>query len=316
MATENAIHPDADDENKPVEHQQPPDPREGAIEAIENSQLAEFNADNPPEETEKQGDQQIAAQLAQDDKPTILADGFDKFRVKTKVDGVEREVSLDEVIRRYQKNEAADQRLAESTHMREEAANYLSAVQRQTTASETKEPTSAEQTALLKRYHDALFQGDEEKVAELAPQVLPTQGRQQPILDRASLVQELTPVIRQQIVVESAFEKFKKDYSDIADDRYLAGRADAFLQDAINDGKSIDDAFAHAGTATRDWVRAKAGLGPASQAPTTTNRNERLERKAAIDSIPSTSAKAVIPEMREEEPSDVIAEIRRTRGQG
>ena len=309
MATENAIHPDADDEDKPVEHQQPPDPREAAIEAIENSQLAEFNADDPPEEPEKQGDKQIAAQLAQDDKPTILADGFDKFRIKTKVDGVEKEVSLDDVIRRYQKNEAADQRLADATRLLDQVRNTPAPKQEEP-------PTIADQPASKKKFITALFQGDEDGALAAFDEAVATQGRQQPTLDRNALIQEIAPALKQQLVVEGALDRFKKDYSDIASDTYLAGRADAFLQEALNDGKSIDEAFAHAGTATRDWVRGKAGLGPASQVPTTTNRNERLERKAAIDSIPSTSAKAVIPEMREEEPSDVIAEIRRTRGQG
>lgn len=320
MATENAIHEDADDESKPVEHEQPADPREAALDAIEAAQIAAFNseADGDNNTASKPADkadtssanEQIAAQLAEDDKPTVLADGFDKYQIKTKVDGVEQSVSLSDVVRRFQKNEAADKRLAEATRILDDIKRAPPSVQEASAETKATEPPVAR-----KKFLDALFQGDEDGAMKAFDEALGDRGRPPPTLDRQALLNELAPALKQQLVVESALDKFNTDYADITSDTYLAGKADSYLKDALDDGKNINDALTYAGNATRDWIRSKAGVAPVSTQPTTNSRNERLERKAAIDSIPSTSAKAVIPQMREENPGDVIAEMRLARGQ-
>jgi hypothetical protein len=47
----------------------------------------------------------------------MLADDLDKTMVKVKIDGHEAEVSVEEMVRQYQKNGAADRRLAEANRL-------------------------------------------------------------------------------------------------------------------------------------------------------------------------------------------------------
>jgi phage/plasmid primase-like uncharacterized protein len=54
------------------------------------------------------------------DTPKVLSDGLDKVKVRTKVDGEEGEVSIDEMLREYQKGKTADRRLADLSRRQRE----------------------------------------------------------------------------------------------------------------------------------------------------------------------------------------------------
>ena len=67
-------------------------------------------------EAEKQDEpDQLAAQLAQDERTPTYADPA--LRVKVKVDGEELELPLAEVVKSYQKDAAASRRLTEATRL-------------------------------------------------------------------------------------------------------------------------------------------------------------------------------------------------------
>ena len=81
---------------------------------------------NTAAEDTPSGDDQLAAQLGQDDKPVQYADP--SARVKVKVDGEEIELPLAEVVKSYQKDAAASKRLQEATRLMqiaEQAANKV-----------------------------------------------------------------------------------------------------------------------------------------------------------------------------------------------
>lgn len=266
---------------------------------------------------------QLDKQLNDDSK--ILTDGLDKTMVRVKVDGVEREVSVAEMQRTFQKNEAADKRLAEATRLLREAQEAQLRAQTENALTNVKKPSDTanntdttstateDEAGLGKEFLKSLFEGDEDKA--LAALTKLTAGRQAsaPILDEAELAKKLTPAIKQQLVVESASDKFKADYPDIVGDPYLANVADGFLDSFIQEGKPFAEALEAAGKKTRDWLHEKAGVKKTEPERTTT-RNEKLDRKSAIDNVTGTTVKAVTNEEPVASASQTIAEMRKARG--
>src|SRR6266404_5937236 len=117
-------------------------PRELAMDALESrhqQQMAESNGWELPSEdapepivppVEDAAAAQLAAQLADPAAAAAATAAAPAAsdppadapaKVKIKIDGVESEVPMDEVIRQYQKNSSADKRLAEATRLLREA---------------------------------------------------------------------------------------------------------------------------------------------------------------------------------------------------
>lgn len=333
---ENAIPTDAlsDEEGAAIiaAHQQPKSAREQMMEEMEASRLAAFSSEtgiNPsamktelPDDAETgyvppvakaatttDTDAQLAAQLA-DGEGKLLGDGLDKFRVRVKIDGEESDVSVEEMRRQYQKAGAADKRLAEATRLLEEAKKTVAAAPAPTPEPKVVDPNAP---SPKKKFIEALFQGDEEGAIAAFDEAV-GQGRQQPTPTVDDLVKAATPALRQQLVVDSALEKFQTDYADIVGEPYLAAKADSLLNAELANGKPFAEALENAGKGTRDWLTALTGGKPKESDPTTA-RTERLERKAGLDTVVGAGTKAVIPTPREQTPSDVIAEMRAQRGQ-
>jgi hypothetical protein len=309
------------------EKELPKSARELAMESISSNRNEQFEKESglklaaPDAATEDEPgsnaakDNQLAAQL---DDGTLLSEGLDKLRVKRKVDGIESEITIEQLLRDNQKSAAADKRLAEATRILSEANEERARIEAMKQAGVTNNQTvldtqPKEGANTAKEFLQSLFQGDEEKALETLTQL--TQGRQadKPTLDEAELAKKLTPAIKQQLVVESALEKFAADYADIVNDPYLANVADGFMEAEMKEGKSFTEALNTAGGKTRDWIREKAGVKKDVPNPTTT-RNEKLDRKATIDEVAATNAKAVTREDPQQTTSDVIADMRKARG--
>ena len=302
--------------------ERPLSPREMAMEAINIKRAAEFEQEAgvkldaaPAVEPAANADEQITRQLSEE--PTVLTDGLDRTMVKVKIDGEERTVSIADAVRNYQKDSAATKRLEEATRIRREADEY--AVRRTTaTAVAETEPRLAESDApkagdsAVKEFIAALFEGDEDK-AMAAFDKATGAGRSNPTLDPEELAKRLTPAVKQQLLVESALEQFSKDYSEIVADSHLAAVCDGYLNEELANGKPFDKATQEAGKRTRDWVRQKAGVPAGSELPTTP-RNERLERKRGIDTIPAANARSSTTEQPQQTTSQTIAEMRAARG--
>ena len=278
--------------------------RELAMEAIAEGRQGTFDAESRGDQT----DQQLAAQL--EPLATLPA----PTRVKVKIDGVESEVTLDELTRQYQKNGAAERRLEEATRLLNEARAAVPPVGFAPPASSSEstpvEPQPQGGTDEAKAFLAALFDGDEVKALEALQKI--GLGRPQPTQNTAQLAAQLTPAIKQQLVVDSALEKFTTDYADIVKDPYLADLADRFLDAEVANGTPFTEALEAAGQKTRDWLGSK-GVTQASPSPTM-NRDTKLERKAGIDSIPALNTKATTVEEPEQSAQDVIREMRKSRG--
>lgn len=318
MTTPDATQPGVSNEaNEQTDEQtKAPEPsaRELAMEAIavrrEGIDGAEI--DQAALQTEQQTEQAATPPL--DSTPKVLMFDQDKTLVKVKIDGVESMVTVEEMARQFQKNGAAERRLEEATRLLNEARQQSQAMQAPpvvvapATAKDDITTTQSDQGG--KEFLAALFEGDEDRALTALSKVLG--GRQQPTQNEDELIAKLTPQIKQQLIAESALEKFAVDFADVVQDPYLAQMADEFLDAEVAGGKPYAEALESAGKKTRDWLASKGVTPPAI--PPTTSRNAKLERKEGIDQIPALHTKAVTQEDPVQTASDVINEMRKARG--
>lgn len=286
--------------------------REIAMEAIADLRQDSFDTENnggqpvvKPSDTEDQLQSQFEA------PKTLADDDLEKMFVNVKIDGVESEVTVAEMRRRYQKNGAAERRLEEATRLLNEARAATPPVGfAQTTPPNDIQATPGGDDEEGKAFLAALFDGDEEKA--LAALKAVGFGRPQPTPDAQQLAAQLTPAIKQQLVVDSALEKFEENYADVMADPYLEGIAAEFIKKEMEAGLPFVEALDVGGKKTRDWLTSKGVTTPPPNP--TTDRNTKLERKAGIDVIPALNSKATTVEEPEQSATDVINEMRKARG--
>jgi hypothetical protein len=295
-----------------------PTARELAMEAISANNNASREAEHVEQTGKSLFNAQIDAQLEEtplDKKPDPVA-GIDASLVTVKIDGEERQVTVAEMKRQYQKNGAAEKRLEEATRLLTEARQRAEVPPLEFDQTQKKSNTEGSELPSVggdqaKELVAALFEGDEEKAVAAMSRIVG--GRSDPTLDINQLTAQLAPAIKQQLIVESALEEFGKAYADIVADPYLASMADGFLAEAQKDPeKSFAESLETAGQKTRDWLKSKGVV--TTQPNPTIDRNEKLARKESMDRIPALQTRATTTEPVEESRSDVILQMQRARG--
>lgn len=324
--------------------------RELAMEALESRHhlaMAESNGYELPKEEESTPattdttatDHQIAAQQAETEPaPTPVHDQHEK--VKVKVDGIETEVPLDDLVRQYQKNSSADRRLNEATRLLREAQEAQVARQlldqqeaqardqqkQQQQAAATEQEPAVEVNASGKEFLKALFEGDEENALTALQKVIG--GRQQapvtapaPTLDIDQITHAVTQQVQQKLVVESALAQNRNDYPELYADPDMEALALTKIQRLREQDGS--DFFAALETVSKDmatkfgWTSQADKGRQADPAPTTSsNRTAKLEQKRQIDNLASVNTKTTSTEQQPENPSDVIAAMKAARAGG
>jgi hypothetical protein len=278
-----------------------------------------------------QADDQLQAQLAAGTQPEVPS------KIKIKVDGVEAEVPLDEVVRQYQKNSSADRRLAEATRLlreaQETAAQRLLQEQQAAAAAapaaavnpESPPAADPDREATGKEFLKALFEGDEESALAKLNE-LTQAGRQQPppaaapTLDLEQISSAVAQHVQQKLVVESALARNRQDYPELYADPDMEGLALAKIQrmreetgtDFFTALDSVSREFAH----KFGWSAVQQGRQSAEPVETTSPRAAKLERKAGIDNVTSVNTKITTAEPQPENPSDIIAQMRAARAGG
>lgn len=274
---------------------------------------------------------ELDKQLAADDRITVIDDPS-KYRVKVKVDGVEQEMSLADVVRVNQKESAADRRLEQASTVLKAAeakeaaaataleaageAGKAKAERDLKAAQEAKAVAAVGLKTRLKDYNDLLYAGKTDEAADLMVKIMDErEGRSpaatpeaQPVIDMKKLKDEIKSDLR----TESALETFAGAYPEIIANDSLAKYADRLFADAVRAGKSEAEAFKAAGDGTRAWVKDVAkSLGMAESKSITTGRESLDKRKETIDEPESaslgTSLKDTSPQ--ESNPRSVIAEM-------
>jgi len=264
-------------------------------------------------------DDQLALQT--ESAPRVLTDGLDRTMVRVKVDGVEQEIPVADVVRSYQKDAAAQARLNEATRVLEEA--------RRTAAAATIPPARVEQPGpgadtaaspepeTVKGFVEALFEGDTEKAIEAFAKLGLNTGRSDgATLDLEQVQAQLTPAIKQQLIDDSALERFEKANADLAADPHLVSVTNGFIQEEVNGGKPYAEALEAGAQRTRDWLASIGAAKPRSEPAQGAHQPSKLERKASIYEVQALNRTANTTQDAPASVSSVIADMKKARGQG
>jgi hypothetical protein len=319
-----AIQPDADnnlnEEVVPTPHL---NPRAAAMEEIAakyeaavDEELGLSPEDIPPEvndEAVKPVDQ-IDKQMAQPETQVTK---------RVKIDGEERDVTEDELIRNYQKDQTASKRLEQAALRQKELdareAELAAREAQLTKQSSLPEPQATEDQAVddavADQFLNAIYEGNSSEAKKLLGK-LQLAGRgasatPQPTVDLDAIADRAAARATEAIKADEAMEKFKTAYQDIVSDPYLAKVADGFLDEELR-SKPFADALEEAGKRTREWITA---ITPKPTEQPNGRRTQVLEKKATIDNLPSqSSVSSSAAEEDDDSASDIIRNMRKARG--
>jgi hypothetical protein len=243
----------------------------------------------------------------------LSLDAIGKKRVRLKVDGEDRVITLEEALRDVQKKGAADRRLEEATRLLNETKEITQkAVAAQPPqGAEPMQPPLDEDVAAMVR---AIRTGTEPE-ANLAVNHWQQQLREKATLPAANV----RDIVNDAIDFRNAAEWVKTEYADLwADERLGNIFADLdYRQVQAQDKRAYRERYKEIGDGLREWRDSIAESVIRSKPAQTLD--EKRERKAAAVTTPTAaSAKDVLPPADEnEEPNaqDVIAGIAKARGQ-
>ena len=266
-------------------------------------------------------DDQLAAQLGQDERPSQASDNM---RVKVKVDGEEFDLPLSEVVKSYQKDQTASRRLTEATRLlqlaEQKASNVAQTGNQENNHEDISDTNNAassdEQRSQIKDAFSKLYEGDEEGAVDAMLKFISQSGAKatQTQIDPAAIAAE----VRQQLAVESAYGQVQSDYPDIFanDERGVVLGKEAYGRMVAKESAGIPRS-----QALRESTEEVAQLfgiqksGRQQAEPTRTARDTKLERKANLDIPESANVVAGGKQSPAEAPnvSSVIQEMARQR---
>ena len=317
-------------------------PRQKAIEELVVRRNEEFNEemgeDVSSEEVEDDIPDEIRVETKKDDSSPMWKED-DSWYTTIKIDGEDIKVPFNDLKSSHQKDKASQKRFEDAAEygrrVQEREAQLNAYVQnmqqqqqkQQTLPSQDAEPEQEQpddSPDLIKKYHEALYEDDADKAAELFKS-LTNKGRSQPatqnveevverVLGRTIAQQQAQTQRQQQYAyqksLEDAVKWFDSEFPDVAGTPELRAVADNRTIELTqsNPDWSPKQIMQEAAESTRQW--AKEFLSP--------NKNERVARKQKIVQHPkATNASA---RLGEEEPvpetaADIINEMKRVRGQ-
>ena len=319
-------------------------PREKAIEevVVKRNEIfeEEVNEEFPSEEVEEVEEEDIEEKKPD---PVDVWEEDGTWYTAVRVDGQDIKVPFNDLKASHQKDKASQKRFEEAAEygrrvqQREAQLNAYAQqmqqkqnqqVQNVQPPSKDAEPEPEQPDVspdLIKKYHEALYEDDADKAAELF-NALTQKGRSQPaptqnveeVVERVlgrTIAQQRAQTQREQQwayqkSLEDAVKWFDAEYPDIAGTPELRAVADNRTIELTqsNPDWSPKQIMQEAAETTRQW--AKEFLSP--------NKNERVERKKKIVQHPKAARASA--RIGEEDPvpetaSDIIKEMQRVRGQ-
>lgn len=214
-------------------------------------------------------------------------------KYKLRVNGKDVELTEEEVLKRAELAEGANQKFEEAARLRREAEQF----RQQPPAKEVADPQVTEDDLALAR---ALQMGDEKEAAAVIARL------RKPALT----MEQATRLVDARVSFQSSVEAFKEAYPDIASDPYLweiAQDKDAKLVSG-GDTRSYLDRYKAIGDDLRNWMKSKTPNAP----------TDKQARKAAVAAPVKSGIRAQSPaeDDRDESPSEIIAKMAAKRGQG
>ncbi|MCE2724468.1 MAG: hypothetical protein LW865_14505 [Betaproteobacteria bacterium] len=265
-------------------------------------------------------DTQLAAQLGD----TIDPSAYATTKIKIKVDGEEREVTLDEVTKSFQIESAARKRMTEATQTKAEADRLLAEAKEKAAKPTPSEGTSGNSnTEVIEKYKaqaEALLEGDTDKYAELAVEIQQLTGASSTAMpDVEKLTKDLVPKIKQQMTVESAYDAFTSTYSDVVANPILYQMSVEKYHELTAEGKDAATAFTEAGEHARSEVRKMAeAQGMVIPTPSTATKQDRLDVKRQATSTTNVKSASQTAQSTLTPPktrAEVLAQMAKSRGQ-
>jgi hypothetical protein len=285
-------------------------------------------------ETEGQYTEEETLDLEEDRIAVPLVKKGESWYATAKINGEAVDVEWDEVLAQYQKNSSADKRLQEASERQRELEDYeaklnayrsdLEAKTRQPSpdAGTTQSPSSDATDALYEQYHDALFQGDENKASSLLKKIRATE-KPSPQVDVNSIIERTKAEMREEekqarergyeIRRKQAVEMFHSEYPDIAADIGMLAVADRRSAELYQSNPTRDpwDIMQECASYAQDWLKVKVDtMGGGSREVV------RQERKQSMEEVTPKNVRAIIGEDEQElSYSDIISEMKQGRGQ-
>jgi hypothetical protein len=260
----------------------------------------------------------------------IRRDG-ERWVTKVKVNGEESEVEFDEVVKRYQKDNAADKRLAEVSYRQKQLDQYAARLEQRDKELREKfkklqqvpRPTGAAVPSNVdaRKLTEALYSGDEDAATKAFEALLARTRQETPAgslaVDEDAIVGKLRQRLDAEKRREQALEferkrqeavvRFQEEYKDIADDPYLNDMADNETLRVMKEGSANDpwEILKVSGDRVRDWLSKRS---PES-------RDSRKRSAAAVAGAARARANLTPEDNSPRTTSDIIAEMRKSRGQ-
>lgn len=325
MKPENAIQQDANNAGQDQQHddQQDQQPRflsarDQAMAAIEQQierQYVEMGALDPQTvDTAHEGGQSTDTPAAASAVP--VTDRQQVVRVK--VDGEERELPLEEVVKGYQIDAAARKRLEEATlkqkeleRKERELAEREARLQGGSDDDQSLSGTTPDESAKEKARAlvERLIEGDIDEAAEMLAGVIG--GGSSAAVDESKITSMISQAEAQRDFereMKAAKQLFDAEFAEINKDPNLAKVANDIFAAEIQAGRLPTEAARAAGSGTREWLQQLTGRADGAAA-------NRTARKQTIDTLPRAGVRSAGNRSDDESVADVIADMRRLRGQ-
>ena len=316
VTANDAIQEDASDLQEVAE--QSNDPRMDAIERIASGRRAaladevdgEIGEQETVAEPEETVDEQIEAQAVEPEPQK-------EQTVRVKVDGVEMDLPISEVVKSYQKDAAATKRLQAATELLRAAEEKAAAAEQIKTQIQDDDQGDDESLGRIKEAFSKLYEGDEDGAAQAMLSLL-AKGAKQSVATPVPQVdtEAIAVAVKQQLEVDSAYEKVQTDYPELfaESERGIVLGRETYqrMTQKVSDGISRAQALRE----SAEEVAALFGVQKAGRSaePVSTARDEKLARKAKLDNPRAANVVAGgVQSPAEQNVSATIQEIARSR---
>lgn len=241
--------------------------------------------------------------------PVVAAPASKTHTVK--VDGEERTVTDDELVRAYQKNAAADRRLEEAAATLREANRRIALVDEHMQAQNQQvlaQTAQADVQAGVKDVLSKMYGGDEDgAAAALTGLLMQSRGGDQPTPAPTIDVDQLTLQIQENMAIDSAFNSVKTDYPELISNPDLEELTASKVSKAIANGTPRAQAILDSAAEVYKLI-GKEPVGRKQEVKRTST--SRMDNKARLDLVkPASGVASHKSADSEESASDIIAEI-------
>lgn len=313
--------------------EQAPDPRTEAMNRIRERVIAERNGQEQPEgdETPEGNPTDETPEGEPSEAPTSqlpLVERDGKFYARVKVYGEEKEIPYEDVVGTAQKNWAAEaqlRRVKEAWHTIQSERAKLEAERAELAANtNTAPPDTSDQNqdddSEVQSVVDAIYAGDEEAARKaLAGFKKTLQGGKKGLdVDPDAIAKQAAQGVLQELQqrayktsLKEGLETFKKEYPDIWGDERLVNLVDQETTRIQAEEPDLppNKVMLEAGKRVRSWFGEKTTPGAGS------DRQERKARAGSPVRSLNQAAQTAPPPAKRRTRQDVIADLKKSRGQ-